>query len=349
MNIETQELETQAGSRLVLDPLQRIIRSMPKSLDRDARHLTFSDKLIRLSPETFVSIVPRGQVGGEWGTVFLPNGQLFAEVSVQYECGKLLEEHLVSDQFFGPLHKTSSSVAVLSCWGAEGYFHWMFDVLPRLNLLARSGIYVDRYFVNTAKRFQRECLTFLGIPDSKIIPAENTFYLEAEQLIVPSLPGITGNMPFWACQYLRNRFLRECGFAFSSKTNKRIFLSRRLADKRRIQNEQEIMQLLEQYGFETVLLETMSVAEQIKLFSSAEVVFGMHGAGLSNTVFCRPGTKVIEVFPKDKANVCYWALANQVGLDYYYMCAAENSATSEIDYEINLQDLSNILKTAGVV
>jgi len=44
------------------------------------------------------------------------------------------------------------------------------------------------------------------------------------------------------------------------------------------------------------MLGTMSVLEQIELFSNADVVIGTHGAGLANILFCKPNTKVIEIF-----------------------------------------------------
>src|ERR1017187_7050040 len=45
---------------------------------------------------------------------------------------------------------------------------------------------------------------------------------------------------------------------------------------------------------ETTYLEGMSSVDQILLLQSAESIIGAHGAGLSNLLFCEPGTKVIE-------------------------------------------------------
>jgi hypothetical protein len=38
---------------------------------------------------------------------------------------------------------------------------------------------------------------------------------------------------------------------------------------------------------------------------------------MSNLVFCSPATKVIEIFSPLYVNVCYWALSEEVGLDYF--------------------------------
>ena len=89
---------------------------------------------------------------------------------------------------------------------------------------------------------------------------------------------------------------------------------------RRIENEDEVLATLRPLGFDVVDPGTLSVAEQVLLFAEAEMVVGAHGAGLTNIAFCSPGATVIELFPADYVNVCYWALASAVeGLWYRYL------------------------------
>ncbi|CAB9512464.1 Inherit from strNOG: K03714 glycoprotein 2-beta-D-xylosyltransferase [Seminavis robusta] len=82
-----------------------------------------------------------------------------------------------------------------------------------------------------------------------------------------------------------------------------------------IQNEEEILHFLEHYkgpdepmgilskaNFPTVIvnrvvLEEHDVAEQIVMFQQADVVVGMHGAGLSHIFLARPGTVLLEIKP----------------------------------------------------
>ena len=52
----------------------------------------------------------------------------------------------------------------------------------------------------------------------------------------------------------------------------------------------------------------------------ADVVVGAHGAALTNVVFCPPGASLVELFPPDYVNVCYWALTSAVGdVRYRYL------------------------------
>ena len=63
-------------------------------------------------------------------------------------------------------------------------------------------------------------------------------------------------------------------------------------------------------------LESMPLADQIRMFYSADAVVGAHGGGLANLVFCRPGTVVVECF--HKVNPCYYVLAGLAGCRYGY-------------------------------
>ena len=36
---------------------------------------------------------------------------------------------------------------------------------------------------------------------------------------------------------------------------------------------------------------------QITLFNNAKIIIAQHGAGLFNLIYCKPNTKIIEIFP----------------------------------------------------
>lgn len=78
-----------------------------------------------------------------------------------------------------------------------------------------------------------------------------------------------------------------------------------------------MFQILLSKGLKKVILEDLSFADQVQIFASADVIVSPHGAGLSNLVFCRPDTKVLEFFSPNYVNVCFWVLSNHVGADYY--------------------------------
>ena len=83
-------------------------------------------------------------------------------------------------------------------------------------------------------------------------------------------------------------------------------------------NEEEIIQYLVNFGFKACTLSNMSVKDQVELFSKAECIVTPHGAAFSDIIsFCNPNTKIVDIFPPDYTNVCFWVLANILKLDYY--------------------------------
>lgn len=96
---------------------------------------------------------------------------------------------------------------------------------------------------------------------------------------------------------------------------KKIFISRSKASYRRMLNEADLTTLLEKRGFLTVHLEALSVVEQIALFQNADHIVASHGAGLTNLFFCKPDTKVTEIF-QEHEDIAYWNLSQVIGLNH---------------------------------
>jgi capsular polysaccharide biosynthesis protein len=83
------------------------------------------------------------------------------------------------------------------------------------------------------------------------------------------------------------------------------------------------------------------------------MIVGAHGAGLANLVFCRPGTRVVEIVPTDNAYPFYFSLAVGAGLDYRYLVArsvqergAEAFGPSPFHFNVRLDELAIALPPA---
>jgi hypothetical protein len=63
-------------------------------------------------------------------------------------------------------------------------------------------------------------------------------------------------------------------------------------------------------------LEKLSTLEQISLFSHAEIVAGLHGAGFANIVFAQPGAVVFELHSDAEIKSTYATMARSLGLKY---------------------------------
>jgi len=299
----------------------------------------------------FVAILPGGRIVGTdyfdntHGAVISPDGKLLWDVSVEFTQP---DRHSVfSLRALPPLARIPGTTAVLTSSVSDNYYHWMFDVIVRFELLRLAGIEPDRYILNRGVRpFQQETLRTLGIPQEKIMECRQDTHLEAERLVVPSMSGYAMLPSKWACETLRRYFLTGPGIE-PAGGYERIYISRSRASNRRVANEHEVAELLKAYGFRFVSLESLPVSRQAAIFAAAQVVVAPHGAGLTNLVFCSPGTKVIELFSPDHSNDCYWYISRQMNLDYRY-CIELRAGERTGDVIVNPARLQIMLEKDGL-
>jgi tetratricopeptide (TPR) repeat protein/capsular polysaccharide biosynthesis protein len=331
------------------------------------------------SPQPFVVTIPEGRAWiapqkNAWMicnaiAVMTPDGYLLGDLSRHYPwflpgCPyqKRRSHDLYSLEEIPTLETLDGNVALLSGLAGHVYYHWMIDILPRIEILRRSGIelnQIDWFVVNNIDRpFQRETLNLLGIPAAKILPSDRHSYIQAQQLIVPSFPGYLDWVPLETIKFLRHIFLPQIDLAHHRYPDL-VYISRAQARGRQVINEDEVTKLLSKLGFKTVFLEKMTVLEQVALFANAKVIISPHGSSLTNLVFCSPGATVVELFSPYYVRTDYWMIGQQLQLKHYYSigdsfdCSTlrrlmyQNSLTEDI--LVNLSSLNSILKVIGVV
>ena len=72
---------------------------------------------------------------------------------------------------------------------------------------------------------------------------------------------------------------------------------------RSIKNENEILDYLKSVYFKSLRIGDFNFIDQIKLFSEAKEIVGLHGGGFANLVFCEPNTKVVELKNETTGNI----------------------------------------------
>tara|TARA_B100001123_G_C15277129_1_gene1012597 strand:- start:735 stop:1850 length:1116 start_codon:yes stop_codon:yes gene_type:complete len=211
--------------------------------------------------------------------------------------------------------------------GNNNYWHWLFDVLPRLGL-CKNYINLEEinYFLlpSLVRKFQKETLDCLNISANKRLSSEKFRHIKTNKLIITDHPVvITGdatndmqNMPSWIMNWLKNSFIKK-----NSKNilKNKIYIDRKdtdFANLRVLVNEKEIKKLLLDSGFVFVNLGDIHFSKQVDLFNNAECIVGLHGAGFANLAFCQPETKVIE-FRSSDAGPVIENLAKINNLNYY--------------------------------
>jgi tetratricopeptide (TPR) repeat protein len=333
-----------------IHPASQINLSDSKTIDSSRRFWEHQSH----SRKAFVAVLPNGRAWADVVTtaVITSDNKLVADISMG--CAELV---ITSDKL-PPAEHVDGNVAFLSArWGGAAYFHWMFDVITRFDLLQRSGLIetIDKFVVNASdSSYQAETLETLGIPQDKLLESRCNLHITADKLIVPSISyNGSGAVSKWKCEYIKQTFLNKQQ-PLNTDYSERIYISRQQASYRRIVNEDEVIKYLEKFGFRSVKLETMSVAEQASCLAAAKVVVAPHGGGLTNLVFCSPGTKVIEIFSPLYVPYCYWMISNLCGLEHYYLIGDlvdDGTPTKPLhkDMQLDLNSLEKLLTIAGVL
>ena len=113
---------------------------------------------------------------------------------------------------------------------------------------------------------------------------------------------------------------------------RRLFVSRADAKKRRLLNEEEVFKRVEHFGFENVAPGCLPVADQVSLFSEAQVVVGPHGAGLTNLIFMPEGGAVVENHHSGWVQGAFAWLSHLAGQGYSYVIS--DSPARDLDYRL---------------
>ena len=330
-----------AGSRIIYS--ENKTRMNPPIAVDDKIHPNFLDEALTEyeSHPCFVLVIPNGRawINDSWVHAIINSED---EILIKYTF-RQPELKNASQLDSPPVLELNETVALLSArYGENNYCHWMFDLLPQFDLIRRSGIKIneiDKFAVSSCQLpFQKETLKSLGIPESKIIEISHYPHIKAKNLIVPSVTRATK----WSCKFLRRDLLPDRQIENKSE---RIYISRRNASYRRVINETEVMDYLEKFGFRDVTLESMSVGEQALLLAGAKIIVAPHGAGLTNLVFCRGGTKIIELISPDAVRNGYYEISQYCDLEYYYLIG---KSVDGRDMRIDIGLLSKLMNKAGL-
>lgn len=301
---------------------------------------SFHQKHEYLSPSWWVAKIPRARVLGKSIAVITPDDHVLDDVSLEWG------HHPGGQRVFRRLRlprakKLQTPALLLASTGSENYFHWLFDVLPRLEIIRRSpfssSLSSGWIVTQPLSSFQSESLLAYGFRVPNLHFLNQQSHLSCRELTLPSLPGLSGDPAWRTCQFLRT-LLTPSFLAAPSFFGERIYLSRQDATGRRLKNESDLWARLEPLGFQRILSGQLTFTQQVRVFSQAKIIIGVHGAALTNLVFAPEGAKFIELFPEDYTNSCYRVIALHGRLRYFYALGSsqENSQSKTVSKDLIL-------------
>jgi hypothetical protein len=203
-------------------------------------------------------------------------------------------------------------------YNTENYYHFIYDTLPylitfisvkekkpELKLLINYPNKETKHVFN----FVSEFLELIGVEEKHILFVnEETIY---ENIFISSsyTHDINSNLPprneiyefyRWIVNSNKNKFI--------DNTPKKIYISRRswlhsdysnigtnYTLKRKMENEDDLVKVLELKGYEEVFTEKLNTLEKLNLFYNSESVIGAIGGGLCNVLFSKPETKLLTI------------------------------------------------------
>lgn len=181
---------------------------------------------------------------------------------------------------------------------ASNHFgHWVGEFAPRLQFLEQHPAFSGRPII-VDEGMPASHLELLNmICPNPVITLRRGEGLRVRRLLYAPTPTfflihlLPNDMPdFVACcasvrsyAFLRDKVEQALGRTPS--TGGKYYLSRANRDWRRIRNEDEVRGYLERHGYQTVMTETLTFTEQVRLFQSAAAIMAPTGSAMQNFIF----------------------------------------------------------------
>jgi capsular polysaccharide biosynthesis protein len=210
-----------------------------------------------------------------------------------------------------------SALWVIDNLSTGNYFHWISECLPRL-LVAEHEFPLETTLM-LPRSYERDAYVQFSL---KAFPRiANIEWIEEDSRVrvhrLAFVPRPTSNNVFDA-ELIDDvgRRLRE--LAGTPSAGKRIYFSRADAEHRRAVNEEDVVRVLRSHDFRILRVDPRAPQEQVRAAAGAKVIFGVHGAALTNLIFMPSGGEVLEFrHPRDELfPACYGPLAVARGHTY---------------------------------
>ena len=217
-----------------------------------------------------------------------------------------------------PQVRIEGEALVLSSDEPLSYGSFLFRILPKMKSIQDLRLIQTRCIVYAKPRPFMDLLNLCGLPENRIIQHDHDAVLHIDRAIVP-------------CMRNPHAYLDPGTFDFYEElramhgvhpTGRKLYVSRFGLNKsgrgasRIMTNEAELIATLDAAGFDIIEPETMTVRAQIMAFSSASVIVGPSGSGLFNTMFCHPGTKIIDIQSEPQWIYSYTGMYGSLKLDW---------------------------------
>jgi hypothetical protein len=241
---------------------------------------------------------------------------------------------MLKAKFLGRKLKLNKAILFDGSMGVN-YFHFLSDVLSKIYLLEKFTE-IDCPLLVGEVVWSKPYFQYL-ISETRLSKYD---WQPIKQPVEVWELFISRPMPY------RNEYWQKTKALLVSSDNllserKAIFINR--TGTRHITNFREIKAVLGKHSVEVVDPGNMNMKHQAELFSSASHVIGIHGAGMTNVVFCNhPKVKVLELCSNNRIGTQYYWLCQTLGINWDMMLGSE--ANADQSFELNAEKLDERLR-----
>lgn len=228
------------------------------------------------------------------------------------------------------------------------YFHWFTDALSRLKAI--ESTYSDvimlksNFPVILPEYYREKHYISYSLKKMGYTPF---FYDPKKRLQVKKLLSCTHAAPMGNYNsILIEEIHKSLSLKKTNTTLRKIYISRAKANKRKVLNENQVIDALKRYGYEIHAFEDYNFVQQLEIMAETKTLIGLHGAGLTNMMFMNKGGQVLELRNEgDSHNNCYFAMASSLSHDYYYLTnKGDREDTNSVNITIDLENLTTTLE-----
>tara|TARA_B110001450_G_scaffold254790_1_gene280865 strand:+ start:818 stop:1855 length:1038 start_codon:yes stop_codon:yes gene_type:complete len=223
-----------------------------------------------------------------------------------------------------------TGIWLIDSW-SNNYFHWFGDVLYKFHLANYTNkdllIIIPMEYIEIP--FVKESLKMLNI-NYHILLKDKSYQVKNLFIVSESyglnykkkyVSQVSGNWHKDPLVRLRNSFYKA-----SNTGCKKIYISRKNAENRKITNEQELILILEEYDFEIYDFDNISWINQIEICRKANFVVSINGAALTNMIFMNKDSTVLEVrHPLGGEQNCFYSMCDVFNFSYFYFLGIPTS------------------------
>ncbi len=232
----------------------------------------------------------------------------------------------------------------------SNYYHWHIIALVRLLILKEQGL-LENSLLFLPKKYRRyqfalPSLEKIGVKKNQIVFLPRKSNIKVDELAYC--------MAYQQNPLAFNELRRVLTSNIKNKSDlgDKVYISRQGQVLRFVENEEEVVALLQKYGFKKIIMEHLDYEEQIAICSKIKYLVSPHGAGLTNIIFMPENSMILEMATKpyaEKPVTDYYKLADMLNIKYYYQECAIGPKSPVQDFHqgslvVDLEKLEENLK-----